>query len=74
MTNPRTDKRFDCVEMKNQAQRRLLAKFEGLSPAEEVEAIHSAVEAGPFADWWRSLADDRPPPPSAAFVGPGPTG
>ena len=41
-------KSFDCVEMKNEIQREMLEKYEGLSPEEIREEQRSAIEKDPI--------------------------
>lgn len=57
-------KRFDCVEVKRQAQRGLTQALAGHSPAEQVEILRQLAEKSPF---WRRLCDARrtPAPRSA---------
>ena len=60
MTTPEP-KKFDCVAMKEAAQRDMISSLEGLTPEQEIAKIRADVEAGPLADWWRSLPRDPGP-------------
>jgi hypothetical protein len=41
-------KSFDCVEMKNEIQREMLEKYEGLTPEEIREEQRNAIEKDPI--------------------------
>jgi hypothetical protein len=70
MTTPRP-KKFDCVAMKEAAQREIVARIEGLTPEQEIARIRQDVEEGPLADWWRSLPKDPGPQPESLPSGGG---
>jgi len=46
----KSEKLFDCVEFKRQAQLRIYEKIKDMSPAEEIEYFRRQAESGPFAD------------------------
>lgn len=52
-------KKFDCVNMKNEIQTRLLRDQAGLSGPERVAAIQRALESSqsPIGGLWRKLKD-----------------
>jgi len=54
-------KAFDCVEMKNEIQRKLLDKWKGLSQEEIVEQLHRdlATSDDPVARWWRRVREHQ---------------
>jgi hypothetical protein len=53
----KTQKKFDCVKMKDEIQARLLAEYRGLSDEEITRRIHRKLEASdsPVARWWRAI-------------------
>ncbi len=55
------DKEFDCVEMKQQLQRRLLEKWGGLSDQEIEARFISEMEASGdrLAQWWRRVREQK---------------
>ena len=55
MTTNKTEKDFDCVEFKRQAQTRIYAAIRQLSPAEEIAYFRQAAERGPLGNWWRKV-------------------
>ena len=55
MTTNKTEKDFDCVEFKRQAQTRIYAAIRQLSPTDEIAYFRQAAERGPLADWWRRI-------------------
>lgn len=57
MTTPSTQKSFDCVAFKREAQRRIYEEIKDLTSAEEIEYFRRKVEQGPFASWWRKVRD-----------------
>ena len=58
---PRREKPFDCVEMKNAIQERLLAEQEGLSDEEVHARARRKLESldTPLGQMWRSLEEAR---------------
>ncbi len=50
-------KDFDCVEMKNEIQKRLYEERKGMTPQEEREAIENKMTTSqsPIAQWWRRV-------------------
>ena len=64
----RSAKKFDCVAMKDAAQREIVARIEGLALDQEIARIRRDVEEGPLGDWWRSLPKDLGPQPTALPV------
>lgn len=67
----RKPKKFDCVAMKEAAQREIVARIEGLTPEQEIARIRKDVEDGPLGDWWKSLPKDPGPQPEVVPVGGG---
>jgi len=54
----RTEKTFDCVEMKNQLQAAMERRYAGLTDEERREAMNRYLETSddPVARKWRALA------------------
>ena len=50
-------KSFDCVEMKNEIQRRLHEERKGMTPSEIKVAVEEKLEKSqaPIAQWWRKI-------------------
>lgn len=59
----RTDEPYDCLAAKDAAQRRILARIEGLPPEEQLAIIRREVEESPLGKWWLSLPKDPGPQP-----------
>ena len=51
------EKAFDCVEMKDEIQRKLLARWRGMSDEEVIQDIRKDLDESksPMAAWWRSV-------------------
>ena len=54
-------KDFDCVEMKNELQQKLLDKWKGLSDEEIVEKMRHDLETSDdsLAGWWRRVREHQ---------------
>jgi hypothetical protein len=65
MTTRKPKKKFDCVAMKDAAQREIVESIRGLTHEQEIARIRKDVEGGPLADWWRKLPKDPGPQPAA---------
>ena len=52
----KTNKRFDCVASKREAQSRIYRKIKGMTPEEEAAYFDRAVKNGPFREMWSELA------------------
>jgi hypothetical protein len=50
MLDSKSEKPFDCVEFKRQAQLRIYEKIKNMSSAEEIEYFRRQAENGPFAE------------------------
>jgi hypothetical protein len=51
----RSNKEFDCVEMKNAIQRRLQRRRRDMSTEEYIADVNKAIERSdsPAAEWWK---------------------
>ncbi len=56
----KTDKKFDALAFKRDAQSRIYEEIKNLSPEEQIAYFRHRVEAGPFSKLWQSLAPPRP--------------
>jgi len=63
-------KSFDCVEMKNEIQARLLKQWEGLSDREIEAQITQDLKTSqsPIAQLWRRISKAKKEEPSAIAV------
>jgi len=50
-------KRFDCVEMKNAIQSKLVMRRSGMSPAEFVDDVEKSLKTSkdPIGQYWRRI-------------------
>jgi len=62
------EKRFDCVDMKRRIQERIYEETRGMSAEEIVAYFHRQVEAGPFADLWKTGALQPTQPAPCTFT------
>ena len=51
----RTDKDFDCVQMKHQIQETIHKQTENMSAAELAEYYETNLSVGPLASWRKAL-------------------
>jgi hypothetical protein len=68
-STPKTDKTFDCVAFKREAQARIYEAIKDLSPREEIEFFRDAARTGPLGDWWQRISEERPQPNNADDIG-----
>lgn len=56
------EKRFDCLKMKEEVQRKLLHRFDGMNAAQMNAAINAELSASqtPAGHFWRRLTDQDP--------------
>ena len=56
-------KRFDCVEVKNAIQARLVARRRGMSPSEFVADVEMSVmkSTDPIGKFWRKISSKTTP-------------
>ena len=57
-----TQKKFDCLIYKQNAQLKIFEEIKDLSISEEIDYFKQSVETSPFADWWAML--QKPPKPA----------
>lgn len=55
----KTDKAFDCIAFKRQAQAEIYEQIKDLTPAQQVRYFSTAAHTGPFAKFWRSADAQR---------------
>jgi hypothetical protein len=49
------NKKFDCVEMKNEIQAKIYEEIKGMTPQEEIAHRRKKLESGPMADLYKKL-------------------
>lgn len=54
------NKKFDCVEMKNEIQAKIYEEIKGMTLAEENEYRRKKIESGPMADLYKKLRAKSP--------------
>ena len=66
-----TAKRFDCVEMKNAIQARLVARRRGMSPSEFVADVEMSLmkSKDPIGQYWRRACPKKLSAQDHALVG-----
>lgn len=59
----RTDKEFDCVEMKNAIQKRLVSRRRGMTGEAFIRDVEATLarSSAPVVQFWRSLGKTEPP-------------
>jgi hypothetical protein len=55
MGRMKTDKQFDCIKHKRQAQARIYREIRGLTPSEEAAYFARTAESGPLGEWWKRV-------------------
>jgi len=50
-----TNKNFDCIKFKRDAQEKIYEEIRGMTPAEEIAWFRSKVESGPYSDLWKRI-------------------
>lgn len=63
-TNSQTEKTFDCLEFKRQAQERIYEETKHLTTEEKIAYFRQAAQSGTLGQWWQSVtqfhAQQRP--------------
>ena len=60
MNSKEKKKDFDCVEMKNDIQKKILKEMEGLSPKDQRSKIRQDILANPrLGSLWKKLEEKR---------------
>ena len=52
-------KKFDCVEMKHKIQEQIYEETKNMSWEQESEHRRKSIEAGPFAQKWKTLQEQQ---------------
>lgn len=55
MSQTKTNKPFDCVDFKHEAQSRLYEATRGMTPAQRSQHVRRMIETGPLAGFWEKL-------------------
>jgi len=58
---PETDKSFDCVAFKRQAQSRIYERTRHMTAEQEIAYHRQSVRRGPFADWVQRIVGEQSP-------------
>ena len=48
----KSEKTFDCIAFKREAQLQIFEEIKDLSREDEMAYFHKKAETGPFKDWW----------------------
>lgn len=57
MIRTKTDKEFDCVEFKNEAQLEIYEQIKGLSPEAQIRYYRDRAASGVLGDWWKRVRE-----------------
>ena len=57
MNRPKSDKAFDCVDLKREVQARIYEQIKHMPPAAEIEYFKRAANEGPLGDRWRAIRE-----------------
>lgn len=55
MRTKRTERGFDCVAHKREAQARIYEQIKQLAPDEEAAYFEEGARTGPLGEWWLAL-------------------
>ena len=56
MKRRKTEKPFDCVAFKRQAQAKIYDETRALSPAEQVVYFRQRAQTGALGRWWKAVS------------------
>jgi hypothetical protein len=62
MSRTKTEKRFDCVAFKRQAQAAIYEMIKDLPAEEQIRAYRQRALSGPLGAWWRKISEPSMPP------------
>lgn len=51
----KTDREFNCIAFKHDAQLQIHSEIKELTPEEEIKYFHRRAEASAFGKWWKKL-------------------
>ncbi len=54
-TQMKTEKTFDCIEFKRQAQAEIYEQIRGMTHEQERAYFQLQAESGPLGDWWKRI-------------------
>ncbi len=52
MMNQPSNKEFDCIAMKREAQSRIYEETKDMTHEQQIEYFRAAVQEGQFREWW----------------------
>ena len=55
MTQTKIEKKFDCLEFKQQAQELIYQDIQNLSLPEQIEYFRFLAESSPLGEWWQYI-------------------
>ena len=55
MTQTKVEKKFDCLEFKQQAQELIYQNIQNLSLPEQIEYFRVLAESSPLGEWWKYI-------------------
>lgn len=59
------NKKFDCVEMKNEIQKEIQHNIKTLTPSQQIEYFEKKSLEGKLSDWWKKVKAVQNEIPSA---------
>lgn len=61
MAQTKIEKKFDCLEFKQEAQELISQQIENLSLPEQIEYFRVLAESGSLGEWWKSIKNKSAP-------------
>ena len=58
----KTNKGFDCIALKREAQARIYDQIKDMKPEQEIRYFNERAGKGPLAEWWASVVKKSPLP------------
>ncbi len=50
-----SEKEFDCIAAKREAQAAIFEDIKGIAAEQEIEYFHKAATDGPLGGWWKTV-------------------
>ena len=60
MRKNKTEKEFDCIAFKRQAQRKVFDETKNLTLEDQVSYFRKRANSGPLGKWWKRLPSASP--------------
>jgi len=54
---PKSEKTFDCIAFKREAQARIYDEIKDMTPQQQIAYYRHAARNGPLGAWWRRISE-----------------